>query len=192
VPDRFMATPLRADQVDQAWPLVNAILPKVSLDDWRRYASDWQTETAVSEPSGSVTLFESANGLGLQVATSVPEAGIMTLQEAGYIQAMFRYTVSDTLAHGRTLLVDEVLLLTPFHQNATDKAFSLAVEGLAERLACRSVHLLLTAAAQPNAVPSASSDGLHRAFTNAGYQREGVWLCRPERSRSTEGSTMIM
>lgn len=187
MPDRFIARPLSPDQVDQAWPLVQAMVPGIDLQRWRSYveAAAPIMDSAAFDDIVTVqdhpALAAEGVGQGPTLAADVPPTGMMTLQERGYIHALFRYTAADTLAHGRTLIVDDLMVLSPFHQRAADAAILMTVDGLADLLGCEAVHMFL-----PNGQSLTTSDPKHlrSVFRGCGYHEEGVRLCRPEPQRA--------
>lgn len=85
MPDPFIPRPLSRDQIAQAYPLVQAILPGTSLARWSDFARSHTLERG--------------------------ERGIMTLQnQAGYILGLFTHEVRDELSLGRALVAGNIMV----------------------------------------------------------------------------------
>ncbi len=150
MPDRFTPLPLAMRQVDQAFPLVQSILPDITVDVWRRYAA---------------ALLDRA----------VTDRGIMTVQALGYIHGLFSFRVEDNLQHGRSLLVDNFSVLDLFTPTAAATALVRSMDELAVTLDCRAIHTYL-----PNSERLAPDyrRWMLRQFRDHGHHVESVTLCK--------------
>lgn len=137
-------------QVDQAFPLVQSILPDITIDVWRRYAAS-------------------------MLDRSFADRGIMTVQALGYIHGLFSFRVEDSLQHGRSLLVDNFTVLDLFTPAAPAIALLRAMDDLAEALDCRAIHTYL-----PNGERLAPDyrGWILRQFRDRGHHVESVALCK--------------
>lgn len=115
-----LLTPLRLGpkQVDQAFPIVQSLMPRLSIDDWRDFAT-----RLGQEPSD--------------------RAGIMTVQSQGYIHGLFSYTVAPHLVHRQVLSVDNIVVVDLFTPGAVAEALLRALDQLAAELNCRIVQSVL-------------------------------------------------
>lgn len=182
MPETFIALPLTADQVDQAWPLVQSVYPEVTLARWRSYASPLSLGLQAADMGELIHIasFPDGNGRTL-VADHLRDRGLIALQSRGYIHGLFHYRVTESLTHGRTLQVDDIALMTPFSRKAAERALCAAIEEAAEQLRCAATHTVVQGVADGQAVRNGSLAaegevlGLLRA---AGHAVEGVLLCR--------------
>ena len=150
MPDRYTPLPLAMRQVDQAFPLVQSILPDITIDVWRRYAA---------------ALLDRASA----------DRGIMTVQALGYIHGLFSFRVDDSLQHGRSLLVDNFTVLDLFTPTAAATALVRSMDELANSLDCLAIHTYL-----PNGERLAPDyrRWMLRQFRDLGHQVESVTLCK--------------
>lgn len=111
--------PLDQRQINQAYPIVQTLLPTLSLDEWRRYA---------------LRLIRSRS----------PAKGVMTAQYAGYIRGLFCHWPHQNLCHGEMLIVDNFAVMDMFDPEAAARVLIRAMEDLATGLNCRAIHTLLS------------------------------------------------
>lgn len=157
--DSFIAKPLGQRQIDQAYPLVQAIAPGLGVEQWRAFAA------AFLAPRDA----------------PAPPAGIMTVQNArGYIHGLFSFTVERSLHHGRILAVSNVMVLDLFDMSGPAEALLRSMEGLARGHGCAAIHTTL-----PEGLREGAGDGSesHRTllgcFRNEGHRLETLRLCKP-------------
>lgn len=182
VPETFIALPLTADQVDQAWPLVQSVYPRVSLDRWRTYATPLSVGLQAADMEELIHIASHPDGNGRTlVADHLRDHGLIALQSRGYIHGVFHFRVTESLTHGRTLQIDDIALMTPFSRRDAERALSAAILEAAEQLKCAATHTVVQSVAdgQDMARGSLAAEGevlgLLRA---AGHAVEGVLLCR--------------
>lgn len=157
--DGFVAKPLGKRQIDQAFPVVRAILPDLGVERWRAFAA---------------AVLDRAQGAA---DARVPRTGIMTVQNArGYIHGLFSYATEENLSHGRVLSVDNFIVHDLF--NLPDAAVALlrAMDGIARGLGCSAIHTNL---------PQAYSTSVNycnpvlNSFREEGHALETLRLCKP-------------
>lgn len=117
----FTAKPLVRQRIDQAFPLVSAIAPDLTVQRWRQFAS------AALPADGD--------------AGSGGDRGIMTLQnDRGYILGLFSHAVCDHLRLGRVLGVDNLMVADLFDAGGAMEALLEAMERLARENHCVAIH----------------------------------------------------
>lgn len=148
--DRFTPKPLSDRQIDQAFPLVQSILPGIRVEDWRHYASK------LISPSDRLT-------------------GIMTVQNRGYIYGLFSYRVENNLQHGCMLMVENFIVLELFNPGGAASALLEAMDSLADELGCSAIHTTLPNSEQftPN-----YRRWLLGQFRSMGHLVESQTLCK--------------
>lgn len=99
---------LRHDQVDAAFPLMRSALPRLTLDEWRRYAASMDGKSADGHTSRGVIVAAAPNGV---------------------LRAAFSYAV-ERRGHGGQALI--VLNLVASHVALPVLGQELAIESLAE------------------------------------------------------------
>ncbi|KAA0592225.1 phage tail protein X [Azospirillum lipoferum] len=164
--DGFIAKPLGRRQIDQAYPLVCAIAPGLGVDQWRAFAA---------------ALLDSATGSGsgkgtVEGAGRPADRGIMTVQNAqGYMHGLFSYAAEPHLLHGRTLCVDNFVVLDLFDVAGVAEALLRAMEGLARQLGCAAIHTTL-----PDRTVQRDSrrDPIPDCFRTEGHRQETIRFCK--------------
>lgn len=142
-------TPLRRTQVQQAFPLVQAIRPQMTLDEWEAFA--WRFP-----------------------ADHQARAGIATLQDSNaLILGLFAYRAGREPDHGRTLLVDHFVAMDIISPAAVAEHLADSMEALARRLDCRAVHTAVTDG------ESVSGRHLVDLLRDLGHRLESFQLCKP-------------
>lgn len=113
----FTAVMLTADDIDQAFALVHALRPGVTLDRWRSFAMRLLNKRASSE------------------------YGMMGIRdEGGYFGSLLVFRVEDTLDHRRVLTVLPIAALDFVNARAVMQAMLDAAEAAARRLGCAVIH----------------------------------------------------
>ncbi|MDJ0951129.1 MAG: hypothetical protein QNJ94_19645 [Alphaproteobacteria bacterium] len=144
--------PLCRTKVAQAYPLIQAMRPDLSLEGWCALATEH-----------------------LRPAASA-DHGILTVEtEQGYILGLIFYTIYTDLKHGRTLLAKDALVLAPVRQS-TEAAFALLIEGVEQVAAecdCRAIHtsLLLD-------LPQRGNRALRDSLTSRGHRMDHFMFCK--------------
>lgn len=114
---QLTVTSLAGDQIDQVFPLIQAAMPKVSLDQWRDFARS--RITAAPETSGIKSV----------------------VTEQDYIAGLGIYRVEDDLCHGPTLIADHFMALDLFNRKAVVQALAEFLESLGRQHGCCAVHM---------------------------------------------------
>ncbi|NBC32415.1 MAG: hypothetical protein GVY13_07040 [Alphaproteobacteria bacterium] len=148
--DLFSLLPLGPKQIDQAYPIVQSIMPDLDVNVWREFA-----EQVGARPED--------------------QAGIITVQNQGYIHGLFSYAVEPHLIHERLLLIDNFFVLDLFNPGAVANALIDAIDGLAARLCCRAIQ---TALPKPASEAAAPQDWVLDHFRRRGHVLENMTLCK--------------
>ena len=151
--DRYLAKPLVERQVDQAFPVVQAIQPGTSIEAWRAFA-----RRLIAEPE---------------------RGGVMTVQAAGYIYGLFSYRVEPSLQYGDVLVVENFAVLDLFSPAAAASALVKAMDELAKRRGCGAIHTGLPSG--DRLTPDYRRWMIGR-FRDLGHHLESITLCKsPDR-----------
>jgi len=150
--DRYHARALTIGQIDQAFPIIQAVRPTLGLDDWRRFA------VALS-------------------AIGAERAGIMTAQAAGYIHGLFSYAVEPHILHRRVLSVDNFVAVDLLDPGAVIETLLESIDRLAGELRCSAVCTILTAA---GTLAPVLRDDLIERFHRRGHGEQPLVLCRTD------------
>ena len=144
--------PLTLDRIGQAFPLVQATFPEVTLDEWTHFA-------------------------GAAVSRREPlPAGILTvLSELDYIAGLSIYRVEADLQHRCALVADHFFALDLFDRGAVVHALAEALEDVAREHGCVAVHTIL-----PERVAKGrnGAGGLIATLHDLGHQVGMVRLCK--------------
>jgi len=173
--DGFIAKPLGRRQIDQAYPLVCAMAPGLGVDQWRAFAAALLDSATL----GSST--EGAAGDGDAGKGRLPASrGIMTVQNAqGYLHGLFSYTAEPHLLHGRTLCVDNFVVLDLFDVAGVAEALLQAMEGLARRLGCAAIHTTLPdRLTRHDSLQGSHRDPIPDCFRTEGHRQETIRFCK--------------
>jgi len=107
----WTTSPLTEDRIDQAYPLLHASDPSLTLGAWRAMAL-------------------------AHLAHPADHSGIVTLRRGGYIHGLFCYHVEETPGVGRRLRVDVVRVLDIVDQRNADRLMRAAIGEIAHRTRC--------------------------------------------------------
>jgi len=143
--------PLAIQQIDQVFPLVQATLPRVGLEDWRAFASAKIGAAAESEGIESV------------------------VTEQDYIAGLSIYRIETVLSHGLALIADHFMALDLFDRTAVANALAGFLEDLGRRHGCSALH---TSIAEGTERLPGSNEGLAAVLRARGHRVESVLLCK--------------
>jgi hypothetical protein len=116
MPTGCVVKPLRRDQIDQAYPLVQLALGDVSIADWRTLAT--------------------------KLLGSGDASGIISLQTpTGHLLGLFCFSVRHDLQLGRTLDVVNFVALPPIRADIAADLLFEEMERLGRRLGCATIGL---------------------------------------------------
>lgn len=110
---QFCVEELKASETDSAFPLIRAIAPEVSLDDWRDYARRRSMQGGL---------------LGLFGAD-------------GEISGLLSYRLGERLRHGTVLALDDFVTFELSQSAPGRQALLAAAEVLANELGCTGIEL---------------------------------------------------
>ena len=143
---------LTPDRVAQVFPLIQAALREVTLEDWRAFAAP------------------------LVAPEAQPDAGIITVvSEQGYIAGLCSYRIEHLLEHGTALNAEHFLALDLFDQETVVHALAEAIESLARERHCAAVHTNLP---ETGGKKNAESGWMLRLLNGRGHRIEGRRLCK--------------
>ena len=148
----LITKPLSGKLIDQAFPLVQASLPSVDLEQWRDFA-------------------------GQLIGDGAPDTtGILSvLTEQGYIAGLSIYRVEPSLAHGPVLIADHFMALDLFNRAAVVNVLADVLEDLARRRGCTALH---THIPEKDGVWRGPADCLVSILRNRGHAIESLRLCK--------------
>lgn len=161
MPDSYVAKPLDVRRIDQAFPVVQTVYPKLGLERWRAYAAEMIGATP--DAAGALP------GKVVKLPTAQP-TGIVTAQlRHGYIHGLFAYAVLPNLCHGKVLQVDLMVAADMFDPAAIAEALLAEMDRLARQLRCDAIHLSL---------PKPPAGSQYDRILQLGLVSEGVRLCK--------------
>lgn len=140
--------PLPSEKIAQAYALVQAVRPDLTLEAWHAYAA----------PRAS-----GGNGRG----------GIVILEnEQDCIIGLFSHRVDEDLCHGPTLAVDTFIALDLVDPEDVTRALAAAMERQARASGCKAVHVSV-----PEARRNSGGRVVH-LLQQQGHRVEAVSLCK--------------
>lgn len=141
---------LSHDEVDRAYPLVQALQPAATIDAWRRFAK------------------------GRMEGTATSEMGILSVRnEQGYIVGIGAYILAQDLLHGPILFADHFCALDIMDKPSVARALLRGMERLAEQKGCSAIHTNLTQAAVRE-----SGDWMSNVLHERGHSVKGLQMCK--------------
>jgi len=159
-PREYRARTLSAGKVSQAYALIQAAAPGVSLERWRAFC----------ESLGKVGAHDQG--------AAVVSAGVIAIEDSeGYVRGLFSYHCAPDLMHGCTLTVADVVILDLFDSETVATVLFEAIDVLARSLGCTGIHAQVAADAQ----------GLMERFQSRGMRVEAMVLCLSEQPLSRRG-----
>lgn len=144
--------PLAPEHIGQAFPLIQAYLPRVSLDEWRKFAAP------LTAPRARSTM------------------GIITvISERDYIAGLSTYRVAQDLQHGPALLADNFMALDLFDREAVIHALAEALETLGRMQGCTAIH---THALDRGTLALSGEEDIAKILLSRGHRVESIMLCK--------------
>ena len=148
MPRQHIVKHLSVDRVDQAYPLYQIASGDLTLGKWRSYAAVRSTPGGVIPGGGG---------------------GVVSVENAqGYIHGLFDYHIDVDLHCGRILVCENIVALDLFDAKPVLVVLFEAMDSLAKRHRCRSVHVN---------VPQADT-ALVLSLEDAGHSVRSVGLCK--------------
>ena len=152
---QLRARPLPVDKVAQAFALVQAVRPDLTLEGWQAFATP---RTGESNGTGGILILEN---------------------EQNCIVGLFSYRVDEDLRHGATLVVDTFIALDIVDPEKVTRALAAAMERQAEDIGCRAIHVSI-----PENRPN-SGGRMVQLLLEQGHHVESLSLCKPLPAHST-------
>ncbi len=144
--------PLTAERIAQAFPLIQASLPQVTLETWRDFAAALVAQ-------------------GAPAATGI----ILVVGERDTIAGLCSYRVERDLVHGRLLNADHFLAFDLFDRRSVAHALAAGVEDLARERHCTAIHTNLIRPRDP----APAGGGLVEVLSARGHRIETLGMCKP-------------
>jgi len=144
--------PLTAERIAQAFPLIQASLPQVTLEAWRDFAAALVAQ-------------------GAPAATGI----ILVVGERDTIGGLCSYRVERDLVHGLLLNADHFLAFDLFDRRAVAHALAAGVEALARERHCTAIHTELIRTRDP----APADGGLVDVLRTRGHRIETLGMCKP-------------
>ncbi len=144
--------PLTAERIAQAFPLIQASLPQVTLEAWHDFAAALVAQ-------------------GAPAATGI----ILVVGERDTIGGLCSYRVERDLVHGLLLNADHFLALDLLDRRAVAHALAAGVEELARQRHCTAIHTNLIR--PPDTAPAGG--GLVDVLCTRGHRIETLGMCKP-------------
>lgn len=129
---------LRPERVDQAFPLIQAIAPTVTLAEWRAFAAPLLPQPGqTAHPHGN-----SPHGTGPHGGN--PHGGILVAEdERGYMAGLVAYRLQHDLTTGPVLVAEHFVAFDFFERDRIADALARALEGLAAGHRCAAIETVL-------------------------------------------------
>jgi len=140
---------LDRESVVQAFPLVRDLLPRVSLEQWARFARPLLGASSGRSPRGLMTI---QNG-------------------AGYILALFAFEVRESLTETRALAIDSIIVPNIPGRDMIWAAIMDAAEYLARMNGCRAIRAGFADALDPG---DSERLWVRLSFERSGFSLEGI------------------
>jgi hypothetical protein len=144
--------PLTIDQIDQVFPLVQASLPRLQLEDWRAFGRDKIRASATGSE-------------GIQSVVA----------EQNYIAGLCIYRIEAILSHGPALIADHFMALDLFDRPAVAHALAGFLEELGRRRGCTALHTNIAEGAERS---QGASGSLASILRERGHIVESLLLCK--------------
>jgi hypothetical protein len=144
--------PLTTERITQAFPLIQAALPAVTLAAWRAFAA------------------------ALMTGGAARDSGILAVtDERNYIAGLCSYRVVPDLVHGRLLDAGHFLAFDLIDRRPVAEALAEGIEAMARDRGCSAVHTQLP---RRNDTLSQPGDGLGELLAACGHRVETLGLCK--------------
>lgn len=158
---------LTADRLNQAFPLIQAIAPSITLEEWRAFA-----EPLLQGPNGT------PQALG----------GVLIAEdERGYISGLVAYRVQQDLMHGSVLVAEHFIAFDFFERDRIADALARALEGLAAGHRCAAIHTVL-----PEGVERARRQWLVEMLQHRGHAPHCFALRKPMMRKTADSKSLSM
>lgn len=152
---KFVVKPLGEGQMLQAFPLVQNAVPHLTMDEWLDYARSMQDKSPAADS----------------------KTGVMSAQNSdGYIYGIYCHEVRNDIQRGRILKISNLVAANLYDAAGIMDRMIDSMLSIAREQDCAAVQVDLPDAVSPG--PRAV-DGTVGMLKGAGYELEGVAMCRP-------------
>lgn len=146
--DDLVGAPLTFDQIDLAFPIIQAHDRTMTLAVWRRYA--------------------------MRLLLAAPGSGISGVFRGRYVHGLFAYhSVPCPSVGGDLMLVDLVVYADLINQCGVVDRLIGAIDEVSQALGTCEVHLIL-----PQQPSGQTASPLRHSLLRAGHRREGEMFCK--------------
>ncbi len=158
---------LTADRLNQAFPLIQAIAPNITLEAWKEFA------LPLVPRSGDDRRWQ---------------GGILIVEDGrGYISGLVAYRVQRDLLHGPVLVAEHFVAFDFFERDRIAEALARALEGLAAGHRCAAIHTVL-----PEGAERGRRQWLIDMLKLRGHQPHRVALHKPMAQKAAGGQSASM
>lgn len=144
---RFDIAPLSTDRIDQAYPIVQSVMPRMDVATWRDHARR------------------------LTGAGAARPCGILTAEFGGYIYGLCSYRIDSHLLHGRVLVIDDFIVSDLVNQRSVAQSLLGGIDRLAGRESCAAIQTTLPA---EDGTPTDYRRWLHDELCGQGHHLDTV------------------
>ncbi len=163
---------LTTDRVNQAFPLIQAIAPNVSLEEWQAFA-----QPLLSRGTDTTT---APGGI-------LPGGILIAEDERGYIAGLVAYRLQRDLLHGPVLVAEHFIAFDFFERDRIADALARALEGLAAGHRCAAIHTVL-----PDGIERARRQWLIDMLQHRGHAPHCFALQKPMAQKSASSKSLPM
>ncbi len=153
--------PLAIKQIDQVFPLVQASLPHIGLEEWQTFA---RAKIDAAAPDSE----------GIQCV----------IAEQNYIAGLCIYRIEAVLFHGPALIADHFMALDLFDRPAVAHALAGFLEDMGRRRGCTALHTNIAEGADRL---RGSKGGLASILRERGHTVESLLLCKALDNAASRG-----
>ncbi|WP_119167490.1 hypothetical protein [Algihabitans albus] len=158
---------LTVDRVDQAFPLIQAIAPGITLEEWQAFAQSLLGGATDSMPA--------------------PGGILIAEDERGYIAGLVAYRVQRDLLHGPVLVAEHFIAFDFFERDRIADALARALEGLAAGHRCAAIHTVL-----PDGIERARRQWLVEMLEHRGHAPHCFALQKPMMQKCADSKSLSM
>lgn len=157
---RFIAKALPPDRVMQAYPLLQASEPSLTLERWQEFA----------EGRSNTGNGKTGNG------KTGCNCGIIAVEsENGYLHGLFTFDIAEDLTLGRTLFIDNIVVADLVRRRPVVEAMIDKIEALAAAHDCRAQRIHLS---EDNPIAASDRPNLVELFVSRGNEITNLGLSK--------------
>lgn len=189
MPQALSVKPLDRREVEQAFPLVEALHPEITLATWRQFAARHIPAADEAEPGPDggrpdgmrPQAGEARSDAAHKAAPEAATSGILAVKfGTRIIHGLAAFQVRDTLGHGRTLVVEEFVALALLDTESVAERLLDSLERLAVAHGCDAIHIQIPRGRFGRSRGGEDGFALQglRVFERAGHQLDAVTYCK--------------